>query len=365
MLGFELYKIYYPNLSVNYYSSVSYRYCETGIEGLGLKAYVLTHTDADGVGAATLYLKAFARKYGEDLDYQLIFTEPYSLYDTLINSVRVEGKKIILGILDLGANPESIGKIADYLASFGGNLDAEWIDHHIWDESWKKRIEEAGVKLIVDTSWCATGVVYKNYERLLDENDFYFASVICSADLWRWDEDLSPYIYRIVGRYNGPKGDRWRRYLVDEFLDNRIWNDDLQSMVENYVDEELSGYSSAISDLIIREHNGKRIGVTCKRQGPPNNSLLASHILSRYSLDIAVIVREDASISLRSRGEDVRSIAVCMGGGGHPRASGAHIEIPIYYKLIGLFSKSTYRRLLVRKTLENVLECLDQTRVFK
>lgn len=56
--------------------------------------------------------------------------------------------------------------------------------------------------------------------------------------------------------------------------------------------------------------------------------------MGRYNSDIAVIIRGNGAISLRSRSVNVQRVASMLGGGGHPRASGAKINLPLWIKLV-------------------------------
>jgi oligoribonuclease NrnB/cAMP/cGMP phosphodiesterase (DHH superfamily) len=56
--------------------------------------------------------------------------------------------------------------------------------------------------------------------------------------------------------------------------------------------------------------------------------------MSRFGADVAVIVRSNGAASLRSRSVDVSVVARRLGGGGHPRAAGARIKLPLIVRLL-------------------------------
>ncbi len=327
-----------------------------------VRVYIFTHTDLDGVGAASVYLRRIKRKYGNTVEYSIQFVEPSSLHLALRNGLPSEfTDETIVGILDLGANKSTIYEIIKTLSMLPKNIVVEWFDHHKWEAEWINALDEIGVKVFIDTSTCGAGLVY-NYSKDtlgVDEDIGFFVEAVCSADLWRWDEWFSTYLYRVVGRFSGAKGDAWKRLLVEEFTQGRFWSDGLQLIVEDYVNKELEGYQRGLKNALLINIGGNKIVFLVKEHGPPNNSLMASYLLSKLEADIAVIIREDGSISFRSRNKEVRTLAVCMNGGGHPLASGGRVYIPFYYRLVRVVSRSLYYKLLRNRVISSVRKCIE------
>ena len=322
--------------------------------------HIITHTDLDGVAAASVYIY-LGRRASEEFKYSVLFAEPYNLDRVLEKSIPLK-EDLRLAIMDIGVNPENFSnvlKIINELRKLGATI--EWYDHHKWDASWKEELERIGVNLYIDPTTCAAGVVAKNAFKGLEEDDFLWELVdaACSADLWIWDHPLAPLLYRVAGYQHGSRGDAWRRMLIEEFSNCRLWWDSLYEVLENYIDHELNGYNEVLRDAFKTLIAGK-ITVACvvKGRGPPGSSLAASYILNRLETDLAIVVREDGGVSLRSRVIDVREIAVCMGGGGHPRASGARVKVPFYIRLLKVFSKKLYKTLILKRVLKEVERCV-------
>ena len=315
---------------------------------------VVTHTDLDGVASAAVYLRIAGAEPGVDAD--VVMTEPYRLHRVLANL----GEAVRVAVMDLGPNAstfdETLRAVRGLVAS--GTV-FEWYDHHRWDEEWIARLREAGANVFVDTSTCAAGVVAryasKVYEVEVDEFVERLVSATCAADLWRWDDPLAARLYRVVDRYKGARGDEWKRKLIRGFYEGSLWWPDLDEALEEYLRLEFTGFRKALENTMIRETAGCRIVYVLKPRGPPNASILGNSLLSRYNADVAVIVRKRGrGMSLRSRSVNVRELAYALGGGGHPRAAGAPLEMPLLYRVASLFLP----RLRLRYAAKRVEEAL-------
>ncbi|NOZ88864.1 MAG: DHH family phosphoesterase, partial [Crenarchaeota archaeon] len=237
----------------------------------------------------------------------------------------------------------------------------EWYDHHRWEEAWVKSLAEAGVRVHVDVTTCAAGVVarYAPGELEAEPDEFVarLVSATCAADLWRWDDPLAGRLYRVVDRYKGPRGDEWKRKLIRGFYEGSLWWPDLDEALEEYLRLEFKGFLDAERNVMVREFGGCRVVFVLKRPGPPNASILGNSLLSRYQADVAVIVRRRGrGMSLRSREVNVREIAYALGGGGHPRAAGAPLKLPLLYRLASI----VYPRIRLRYAARLIEDALKR-----
>jgi len=66
------------------------------------------------------------------------------------------------------------------------------------------------------------------------------------------------------------------------------------------------------------------------------------------------IIINDGKLSFRSRGVNVRDIALLLGGGGHLYASGAKIEIPFVTRLLGRISRKAILSYITNQIIEVV-----------
>jgi oligoribonuclease NrnB/cAMP/cGMP phosphodiesterase (DHH superfamily) len=313
--------------------------------------FVITHTDLDGVGSAAVYLRlsGVARDFAS-----IIFAEPYNLHEVLSSLVGNVGDGDTIVLADLSPNKSNFREILEAvnkLRSSGAAI--EWYDHHVWDPDYIDALRKLGVRIYVDRTTCATGVVAKYHpsKDRADETTSRIVKAVCAADLWIWDDPLAPKLFRVAGNR---RDEEWKNRLAWKLSAGILWDNELQAKLEEYVNKELIGASKALESVAKVGRQGKCLVVAAlKDEGPPSNSIIGALLLSRFNADIAVVVRRNGAISLRSRAVDVQVVARALGGGGHPRASGAKVRIPLLVKLLSLFSPrvlSRYAARLVRDT---------------
>jgi oligoribonuclease NrnB/cAMP/cGMP phosphodiesterase (DHH superfamily) len=324
------------------------------------KAVVVTHTDLDGVAAAAIYHRIVGLV--PDQDTVVVMTEPYRLHRSLSSLGEAER----VAIMDLGPNQSTFEKVLEALRALrehGARL--EWYDHHRWEEAWARRLREVGVEVFLDTSTCAAGVVAKYASALygvdVDEHVSRLVSATCAADLWRWDDPLAPKLYRVVDRYKGARGDAWKRKLIRGFYEGSLWWPDLDDALNEYLRLEFRGFEKALRNTLLREAAGCRFALVLKDPGPPNASILGNALIDRLGVDFVAIIRKRGrGMSLRSRRVNVREIAYRLGGGGHPRAAGAPLQLPLHYRLVSLLYpriRLRYAARLLEKTLGEMGGC--------
>ena len=322
---------------------------------------IVTHTDLDGTGSAAAYIRAAGLEKGE---YTIIFAEPYNLDEVLASlEGNVErGDRVV--IADLGPNKNNFEPIRNIVANFHSTgISIEWYDHHVWSREEAESLRAAGARVYIDTSTCATGVVATYASRLyrkdagIDSFTEKLVSAVCAADLWRWDDPMAPKLFRVVGERSD---DEWKMKLIEKFASGTLWDSELEERLEEYVNLELTGFDRVMRTVHVIG-NGCRVAGAFKENGPPSNSFIGAMLLSRFHSDIAVILRPNGAVSLRSRDVDVQKVARALGGGGHPRASGAKIRIPLLWRIAGLLSKrilSRYAASLVYRTAVTLRICI-------
>jgi oligoribonuclease NrnB/cAMP/cGMP phosphodiesterase (DHH superfamily) len=320
--------------------------------------FIITHTDLDGVGAAAVALRLLERGEGEAT---ILFAEPYNIDRVLEENLDSMDRGDLLVISDLGANRDALPRALESLSELSRRgVSIEWFDHHVWSPEDLEAVEKAGVRIVVDRSTCATGVVarYLMGPKRFEEDRFLseLEAVVCSADLWRWDHPLSPKLFRVVGERHG--GEDWKRRLALKMASGILWDDEMESKLEEYVNLELEGYTRVLATVYVSRGGGARLAVAYKAsRGPPSSSTIGALLLSRYAADVAAIVRSDGGLSLRSRKFNVQLLASKLGGGGHPKAAGAKIEIPLLVRLAGrLYPKivSYYAFRVLSRALEEL-----------
>lgn len=310
---------------------------------------IVTHTDMDGAASAGVYLYLSGRP-----EHKLFFTEPYLLNRTIRKLLSGYYERVL--IFDLGVNPSIFNDVKSHLHQLIKNgSEVYWFDHHVWDSSWINDVESMGVKLYIDHSTCATGVVAKYVDRRRRVIDYVFldnvVNGVCAGDLWRFDHWLGGYYLRLVRRRDR---DSWRKHVVETIASGNYWSVDFESKILSHIDSELS-YLNEHLLVYLKDHKGLRIAIAESNENV-ENSFIASFLIGRFNADIAVLASMDGKLSFRSRGFNVRDLAVKLGGGGHPNASGAKIEIPWLVRLISRLN----RKALYSYISGVVLEALEK-----
>ncbi len=317
--------------------------------------FIITHTDLDGIGGAAAYLKIAKRSLS---DSTVIFSEPYELHETIasIHNEVTSGDKI--AIIDLGPNKENYKTIVEKIEDLEKkDIEIEWYDHHIWEDNGEK-LKNLGVKLFIDRSTCATGVVIKYATKIYNQKiDGFLAELekaVCAADLWIWNHPLAPKLFRVVGTDKGENSTEWKIKVIETFLEGKLWDDSFNERLESYINKELKNYEKILRTMCIKRMKGRKVVAVLKPRGPPANSLIGALLISRFNADIAIILRENGALSLRSKKIDVQKVASFLGGGGHPRASGAKIKFPFWVRFFSRF----YSKMLTRYACHKVASAL-------
>lgn len=295
-------------------------------------SYLITHTDMDGIGAVAVYLAAFRPS-----SFKVFFVEPYQL-DHVLRKISFEDCESV-AIMDLGVNPPIFPKVVELVSKLTSKkIPVRWFDHHIWEISWMRQIKETGVELVHDTSTCATGVVY-NYAvdkaGLKDDELLEFVKGVCAGDLWSFDHWLGGFYLRLVRRRDN---DSWRNFVIEKILKREFVNESFIEKVEINVSNELRVLSSELLISIRSLKNGYRVAAVGGSE-EVDTSFIASYVLGRYGVDVVIVVSPEGKLSFRSRSVNIRDLAVAMGGGGHPKAAGAKIEIPVSLRIVSLLDK--------------------------
>ncbi|MEM2421514.1 MAG: DHHA1 domain-containing protein [Acidilobaceae archaeon] len=297
--------------------------------------YIITHTDLDGIGSAASILRILGRKRSRDAT--ILYAEPYNIHEILESLLGYFESGDLLVVADLGLNEENKARVFELLESIvDKGVRVEWYDHHVWDPNDITKIMGLGVSIYIDRATCATGVVvrYATRSRGLEPDKFLIEleDVVCSADLWRWSNPLSPKLFRAAG--SREERVEWRGKVIDKIVDGKLWDEELEAKLEEYMNQELRNIAKIIDTVYVSEFNNYRIAVALKDEGPPSNSIIGALLIERYKAHIAGIIRPNGGLSLRSRTVNVQKIALRLGGGGHMKAAGAKIKIPIIISIL-------------------------------
>lgn len=311
---------------------------------------IITHTDMDGVAAAALYIYYTGVKPKE-----IVFAEPYNL-EKKLKKIKVEGvDKIVL--MDLGINQNNVDQVHDELARLSKEkIIIEWFDHHVWDTEWIEKMKNIGVNLYIDRSTCATGVIAK-YHKPSREVDKKFVeelvSGVCAGDLWRFDHWRGPWYMRLIRRNDKPE---WKMKVLSKLAKGILWDEEFTRNLIEKIDKEILSYNVTGKSIAVKTIDEIKIIVAPKHDGA-ETSFSAAYLMGRFDADVVCITSKDGKLSLRSRTVNVREIAKLLGGGGHPKASGAKIKIPLRIRILDLFIDGTIERYvlnIIGNTIKNI-----------
>jgi len=184
--------------------------------------------DADGISSAALIKQAF----GGDT----ILVDYPGIIDVL-ESLRNDEKLKKLFICDLGLNKQINNYFVDLLTELRKKrISVTYVDHHDIDPKVVTKLKQIKVKLIHDTSECASVLVYDTFKKKLPEHSTFIAACgaitdymehkpIASKLLQMYDRQFALVnatilTYNIVGR-NQKDPDRLL-YLVDELSESKF-----------------------------------------------------------------------------------------------------------------------------------------------
>ncbi|MGC9112105.1 DHH family phosphoesterase [Acidilobus sp.] len=324
---------------------------------------IITHNDLDGAAAAASYLRIIGVK---PQDAVILFAEPYNVDQVIDRLTPYLEPHTTMAFMDIGFNSQSTPRAIDRLRSAAvKDLEVEWYDHHVWAEEDVSAVQRLGARLFVDRSTCGAGVVIRYASKLYgaEVDDFMnrLERAVCAADLWRWDDPLAPKLFRASTSPPDTRNGQWKEKLVEKFFNGVLWDDELQARLEGYLEEELANSSAELRNSYSASSNGCVIASVVRDSDLPSDSILGSMLVSRAHANAAALIKRKGfrrvSLSLRSRGvANVQVIARRLGGGGHPRASGASIILPIHVALLGMVSRKYIAKYVSQRLLEVAVE---------
>ncbi len=298
----------------------------------GMKGvFCMTHApDFDGISSAALIVH-----YMKAPESHLFFSYPNveDLRDGMgaLLSAGPEGSLIIF--TDVSVNDDAVPYILEAIGRLkqSGNSVA-WIDHHPWSEHAAKELEGAcdfllwgeGDECAAEKAISALGAsdgYAAEIKRLAHITDFnlplpkgeeeLILDMVRAITYLKNRNDMTGSLRRMAGLVS--RGDFRNQFILDA--------------AQAYIRESKQEIERLKQDCSLHEVNGYRIGIGYARN--IQSTQACAIIEEQLHTDIeAFINTEDYKLSLRSRkGVDCSAIASALGGGGHPQASGAVLEI--------------------------------------
>ena len=296
--------------------------------------------DADGISSAALIKQAFG---GET-----ILADYPGMMDRL-ESLRNDEKLKKLFICDLGLNTQTNDSFVNLLTELRKKrISVTYVDHHDINPKIITKLKKIKVKLIHNTSECASVLVYDTFKKKLSEHSTFIAACgaitdymenkpIASKLLQMYDRQFAlvnatVLTYNIVGHQKDPD---YLLYLVDELSESKFPHEipntyefaqgqvgklaEVMSKVRKsmkisknvaYMEVLDSGASGAVN--FVLGFSGKDVGIAYKERVDKGIYAVSVRGSSSCKIHLGRLV---SSVSAKFAGS----------GGGHDRACGAVI----------------------------------------
>jgi RecJ-like exonuclease len=299
-----------------------------------LSSHCISHIkDADGICSAAL---AFAAKGG---------TFALTDYDELMDEFdKIPAGSTELVLCDLGTDSSRFQKFRAKMAPLLPRLKVTYIDHHHLSPETRTALEEMGIRVVHDTTECASMLTYRTFKDLLPPRASYLAMFGAVTDYM----DASPLAGKMMERF-----DRQFVLLESTLLSYAISNQGrnaqylgslvvaLSRMELPHTIEGVGAYALDQAETMRRleaEVGGKatvmgRLAYMETDQSSTGN--VAKLLLGAFDVQVGVSYRakteEKAEVSLRCTsecrvhlGQTISEIAARYGGnaGGHAKAAG-------------------------------------------
>lgn len=316
-----------------------------------LKSYCISHRkDVDGLGSASM---AVAATGGEVL---------LSDYDDFVDNLRkVPDDADRLVVTDIGADSADFPAYLEQMKRIAKHAEVIHIDHHYMSEQAKRRVRNAGVRLVHDTSECASILTYKTFKDVLPERARLIA--LCGAVTDYMDD--SPIAKKLM-----EQGDRHfvllEATLLSLALGRRAEEEGFPEMVVKELSKmkhphEIPGVPEAALEQLDRE---ARLGEMVKARGKKRGRIaymvttqystgsVAKLLIGAFEVPVGVAMKQKQEgwyeVSLRSTsethvhlGRTIGKIAASLGGsgGGHRKAAGCRVPVSRAEEMLGALAK--------------------------
>jgi oligoribonuclease NrnB/cAMP/cGMP phosphodiesterase (DHH superfamily) len=310
----------------------------------GEDALVITHNDADGLTSGA-YMKDWYESVttGDAVVYPTAYNGPCNL-PTALEILNDTGEVIPkwVFVTDLGASlfEEALPQVN----ALYPDTDVAWIDHHQWTDEQLAELHTSAHG-VIDDSKCATQLFVELrkglHERLLPlktshipDQQQELAAVVNDLDLWIKDD---------------PRSDRIG--IFAEYADNDEYMEavlDGISLLETY-DEELQAYEAENAALLDRAVNTASTTMingieTAFAYGYGPSASVGNDLVEQYGADLAVVMRPNGRLSFYAHSDendftDCHLVAGELGGGGHPTAAGASLDLEEFDEFLTLWDK--------------------------
>lgn len=299
---------------------------------------ILGDADADGLCAAVVIRNSMNEKSPYvPCGYN---GTPLDLRDGFKIASDFSGDEIIIEDI-CPDNLENLKKLEDLSDKF----TIKWFDHHKWDENIYDFVERNSEVLIVDDTEdkpdqniyearCTAQIARDYYGDKVDEHIDELADVVAEYDLWRLRDDRAPSLtyYALSDNIS------YEEYLnnVEKFGPEIEENIEAKNAIEDYKEKKRKLKKMALDRAEFIYNNGLKIGFI---YGECRQSEISETLRKEENCNLIVVLKPSGYGSLRGSEEFKKChiLADKLGGGGHPKASGFHMDIEDSNKLVDMW----------------------------
>ncbi len=311
---------------------------------------IIAHGDVDGVISAVIAARSLLREInGDGIGYY--FSGPRSI-DGLLSRIPGGGEKLI--IVDIAINPDKLDKIKEQVKRLSeSGWEIVWIDHHEWPLGAIDELSSyADVRIRRAPS--AARVVLEE----LGGGD-YGRELAAIAD----DADTARYSDRRAKMYNSLTRDKKKRdYLLKALLRGELEDDRVVKWANRKIRKQENIVRKEVERSIIEKTNkGKSFAIIDLRPGGGPGSLISRKLAEEKNVGFSLVIYSCNKFSLyagRDKSANLKPVCENHGGGGHPYACGARIDLPYYKRLICRLLGRRYLPKEIKDLIEEVKRSL-------
>ena len=316
-----------------------------------MKSYCMSHRkDVDGLGSGSISVAATGG--------QIILSD----YDDLIDNLRkVPDDADRLVLTDLGADSADFPEFLAEMKRIAKHAEVTHIDHHYMSEEAKRQLRRAGVRLVHDTSECASILAYKTFKDAVPEQARLTA--LCGAVTDYMDD--APYAKKLM-----EQGDRHFVLLEASMLAFALGGMEAKEGFPEMVVGELSKMKqpheipgvpeAAVEELkrvaalgeFVKAHGTKKGRLAYMVTTQYSTGQVSKLLVGAFEVPVGVALKKKQEgwyeVSLRSTSESgihlgrtIAKISARLGGsgGGHRRAAGCRIPESKMDEMISALAK--------------------------
>ena len=281
------------------------------------RIHVVSHVDLDGLSSAAIIMR-WARKMGKEVSHSVAGVR--GLYTMVKRALQEAAGRpgTVLVVADLAPRSRGDAEAIASLAKYAKGV--VWLDHHVWDASARKPLEEKGVIVIHDRRRVTAEIACRLIDCWSDEVPRKLAEIARADDSCSDDPYGLADKWRLVLRHLDWAG---LRRAAESLSRGELW----PSWANEIYEREAEGYYREIREktsVIVERFSGVRVAVVTP---PPRASACDVQRLGvtpgPSEADVVVILYpRGLSIKTWSKlGADC--IASKLGGGGHSNVAGA------------------------------------------